>query len=181
MDRNAQSKDKERTYSVVITTLQSQSLTLSLRDSALNPANTAEWTAPIRAQARKAAVACHVIGRLGVSLVLSHIFIFTPSSLLVLLASLCSCSNQEWPRKQVKKRKKERRKEEDSGRAIALPLPHSLDRNSIPLLNPPRLEYISNLTSLLHQFPKTDFSRFGSFIRFVDYSCFFWVGVEMSV
>jgi hypothetical protein len=53
-----------------MTTLQSQSLTLSLNDSALNPANTAEWTAPIRAQARKAAVACHVIGRLGVSLVL---------------------------------------------------------------------------------------------------------------
>jgi hypothetical protein len=50
-----------------MTTLQSQSLTLSLKDSALNPANTAEWTAPILAQARKAAVACHVIGRLGVS------------------------------------------------------------------------------------------------------------------
>lgn len=52
------------THSVVMTTLHSQSCTRSLSDSALKPANTAEWTAPILAQARKAAAACHVIGRL---------------------------------------------------------------------------------------------------------------------
>jgi hypothetical protein len=50
-----------------MTTLHSQSLTLSRRDSALNPAKTAEWTAPILAHARKAAAACHVMGRLNVS------------------------------------------------------------------------------------------------------------------
>lgn len=49
---------------MVMTTLQSESATRSLNDSALNPAKTAEWTAPILAQARKAAVACHVMGRL---------------------------------------------------------------------------------------------------------------------
>jgi len=69
-----------------MTTLQSQSLTLSLNDSALNPANTAEWTAPIRAQARKADVACHVIGRLGVSLALICFFLLS-ASLLSLLSS----------------------------------------------------------------------------------------------
>jgi len=69
---------KQGTYSVVMTTLQSQSLTLSLRDSALNPAKTALWTAPIRAQARKAAVACHVMGRLFVSSI-SFLVIFPPS------------------------------------------------------------------------------------------------------
>ena len=42
MDRVAKTKDGERTHSVVMTTLQSQSLTLSLNDSALNPAKTAE-------------------------------------------------------------------------------------------------------------------------------------------
>jgi hypothetical protein len=54
-------------------TLHSQSLTLSRRDSALNPAKTAEWTAPILAQARNAAAACHVIGRLrSASVTKSH-------------------------------------------------------------------------------------------------------------
>jgi len=52
---------------VVMTTLHSQSLTLSLRLSALNPAKTAEWTAPILAHAKNAAAACQVIGRLIVS------------------------------------------------------------------------------------------------------------------
>lgn len=52
------------TYSVVMTTLHSQSFTRSLKLSALNPANTAEWTAPTLAHARKAAAACQVIGRL---------------------------------------------------------------------------------------------------------------------
>ncbi len=46
------------TYSVVMTTRHLQSWARSRSDSALNPANTVEWTAPIRAQARKAAAAC---------------------------------------------------------------------------------------------------------------------------
>ena len=159
------------THSVVITTLQSQSLTLSLNDSALNPANTAEWTAPIRAQARKAAVACHVIGRLGVSCTLGG------CSFLNLNSSPFSTS-MGLRHGEEKERRKGGRRFRSCYRAPTLDL---LDRNSIPLLNPPRFKYIRNLTSLFHQFPKTNFSRFGSFIRFVDDSCFFWVGVEMSV
>lgn len=52
-----------RTNSEVITTRHSQSWARSLRDSAENPAKTTEWTAPILAQARKAAAACQVMGR----------------------------------------------------------------------------------------------------------------------
>jgi hypothetical protein len=180
MEREARSDQKERTYSVVMTTLQSQSLTLSLNDSALNPANTAEWTAPILAQARNAAVACHVIGRLGVSLNLGNCSL-SPFSPLVTFVDF----GKEGRRKEGKKgrgaRMKEGRRKSScctTSSALSLDL---LDRNSIPLLNPPRLKYISNLTSLLHQFPKTNFSRFGGFIRFVDYGCFIGVGVEMSV
>ena len=53
-----------QTYSVVMTTVHSQSFTRSRKDSAENPANTAECTAPILAQAKKAATACQVMGRL---------------------------------------------------------------------------------------------------------------------
>lgn len=51
------------THSVVMITLHSQSFTRSRSDSALNPAKTAECTAPIRAHARNAAAACHVMGK----------------------------------------------------------------------------------------------------------------------
>ena len=40
-----------------------QSWMRSRSDSAEKPAKTTEWTAPMRAHARKAATACHVIGR----------------------------------------------------------------------------------------------------------------------
>ena len=57
-------KDKQvATHSDVMTTLHSQSMHRSRSDSAEKPAKTTEWTAPIRAQARKAAAACQVIGR----------------------------------------------------------------------------------------------------------------------
>ena len=49
-----------RPSSVVISKRDAQSRTRSRRDSAENPAKTTEWTAPIRAQAKKAAAACHV-------------------------------------------------------------------------------------------------------------------------
>lgn len=107
-----------------MTTLQSQSLTLSLNDSALNPANTAEWTAPIRAQARKAAVACHVIGRLGVSLVLGH----CPFSFFI-------------PAIKSNRQSEGRGGSEEGIRSCCTTRSaHSLDlldRNSIPFLNPP--------------------------------------------
>lgn len=54
---------EESTHSEVMTTLHSQSTHRSLSDSAENPAKTTEWTAPILAQAKKAAAACQVMGR----------------------------------------------------------------------------------------------------------------------
>jgi hypothetical protein len=58
---------------------------------------------------------------------------------------------------------------------------HSLDRNRITLLHTPRFQDICNFTSLLHQFPKRDFSRFGRFISFVDDGRLVGVGVVVSV
>ena len=52
-----------RPSSDVMSTRDLQSWTRSRSDSAENPANTTECTAPMRAHARKVATACHVMGR----------------------------------------------------------------------------------------------------------------------
>ena len=52
-----------RPSSEVMSTRDLQSFMRSRSDSAEKPAKTTECTAPMRAHARKAATACHVIGR----------------------------------------------------------------------------------------------------------------------
>jgi len=58
---------------------------------------------------------------------------------------------------------------------------HSLDGNSIALLDAPLFENIGDSTSLPEEFRIRDLSRIRRFIRFIDNSSFFWVLVIMPI